>query len=47
MYQKNPTATKSNLLKERPSPTLLSCEIGIELLAQRGWTFLSHGFIIT
>lgn len=47
MYQKNPTATKFSLPKERPSPTLLSSEICVELLAQCGWTFLSYGFITT
>lgn len=47
MYQKNPAATKFSPPKEKPSPTLLSSEICVELLAQRGWTFLSYGFIIT
>lgn len=47
MYQKNPTGTKSSPPKERLSPTLLSSEIHVELFAQRAWTFLSYGFIIT
>lgn len=47
MYQQNPTATKFRPPKERPSSTLLSSEIRVGLLAQRGWTFLSYGFIIT